>query len=156
MGYFSSCNSYLYDLFYCIHILYFIMYITYHNTRFLYYTSFLFLLSSLLSYFYDAFYSSIVIFLLFLTSVTHWKRPDNNIIKRIDLFIVKVFGFFYFIYSLYKTEFYRVFFTNIGISIVIFYIIEHVLDFFENSQWIIFHMAVHIYASYISILFLFI
>jgi hypothetical protein len=134
------------------------MYITYdyEYTKYLFYTSFLFLLSSFLIFFYDSLLSSIIIFILFLTSVNHWKRPDNNIIKIIDLIIVKLVGFLYLINSFYKDEFYRVLSMNVGISMVIFYVIEHILDFYENNQWIIFHMSVHIYAVYVTILFLFV
>ena len=134
------------------------MYVTYDcdNTKYLVYTSFLFLLSALLSFLYNSFYSSIIIFLLFLTSINHWNRPDNNIIKRIDLFIVKIVGIYFIINSLYKDEVCREFFNSISISIVIFYMIEHILDFYKNNKWIIFHMALHIYASYLFILFLFV
>lgn len=132
------------------------MYVTYDYTNYLFYTSFLFLLSAFLIFLYDSFFSSVIIFILFLSSVTHWKRPDNNIIKNVDLIIVKVVGLLYIIHSFYKDEFYRVFCTNIAITIIIFYIIEHILDFYRNNQWIIFHMAIHIYAAYVFILFLFI
>jgi len=134
------------------------MYITYdyEYTKYLFYTSFLFLLSSFLIFFYDSLLSSIIIFILFLTSVNHWKRPDNNIIKILDLIIVKLVGFLYLINSFYKDEFYRVLSMNVAISMVMFYVIEHILDFYENNQWIIFHMSVHIYAVYVTILFLFV
>jgi hypothetical protein len=132
------------------------MYVTYDDTKYLFYTSFLFLISSCFIFLYDSFISSVIIFILFLSSMNHWKRPDNNMIKRIDLTIVKVVGFLYTIKSFYKDEFYRVLSTNVAISILIFYVIEHILDFYNNNQWIIFHMAVHIYAAYVFILFLFI
>jgi hypothetical protein len=134
------------------------MYITYdyEYTKYLFYTSFLFLLSSFLIFFYDSLLSSIIIFILFLTSVNHWKRPDNKIIKILDLIIVKLVGFLYLINSFYKDEFYRVLSMNVAISMVMFYVIEHILDFYENNQWIIFHMSVHIYAAYVTILFLFV
>jgi hypothetical protein len=132
------------------------MYVTYDDTKYLFYTSFLFLICSFLIFLYDSFLSSIIIFILFLSSINHWKRPDNNIIKRIDMIIVKIIGVLYIINSFYKDEFYRVLTTNIAISILIFYIMEFVLDFYKNHQWIIFHMAMHIYGAYVFILFLFI
>jgi hypothetical protein len=132
------------------------MYVTYDDTKYLFYTSFLFLICSFLIFLYDSFLSSIIIFILFLSSINHWKRPDNNIIKRIDMIIVKIIGVLYIINSFYKDEFYRVLTTNIAISILIFYIMEFVLDFYKNRQWIIFHMAMHIYGAYVFILFLFI
>ena len=132
------------------------MYVTYEDTKFLFYTSFLFLISSFLILLYDSFTTSIMIFLLFLSSISHWKRPDNQVIKILDMIIVKLVGVLYFINSLYKDEFYRVFSTNIAISVLIFYIIEHILDFYRNNQWIIFHMTIHIYAAYLFVLFLFV
>ena len=132
------------------------MYVTYDDTKYLFYTSFLFLICSFLIFLYDSFLSSIIIFILFLSSINHWKRPDNNIIKRIDMIIVKIIGIFYIINSFFKDEFCRVLSTNLAISLLIFYIIEFVLDFYKNNQWIIFHMAIHIYGAYIFILFLFI
>jgi hypothetical protein len=139
-----------------LYIIFYKMYITYDcdYTKYLIYTSFLFLLSAFLNFFYDSLLSSVIIFILFLTSVNHWKRPDNKIIKILDLIIVKLVGFLYFINSFYKDEFYRILVMNIGISMVMFYVIEHILDFYENNQWIIFHMSVHIYAAYVTILFL--
>ena len=130
------------------------MYISYDNTKYLFYTSFLFLLTSILNLFNKEFYYSIFNFLLFLTSVLHWNDPYNIIFKTIDLFIVKVVGFFYLINSFYINEFDREFFTSIALCIIIFYFIEHVLDFYKNYQWIIFHMAIHIYGAYLFILFI--
>jgi len=75
-------------------------------------------------------------------------------VKRIDMIIVKLVGFLYMIKSFYKDEFCRELYTNLVISIVIFYVLEHILDFYQNNQWVIFHMAIHIYAAYIFILFL--
>jgi hypothetical protein len=132
------------------------MYITYDcdYTKYLIYTSFLFLLSAFLNFFYDSLLSSVIIFILFLTSVNHWNIPDNNMFKRLDLIIVKLVGVLYIIKSFYKDEFCRELSTNLAISIVIFYVLEHILDFYQNNQWVIFHMAIHIYAAYIFILFL--
>ena len=134
------------------------MYSTYDSnyTRYLFYTSFLFLLSSIFSYFYNSFYYSIFNFLLFLPSVIHWNDPDNVIFKRIDLFMVKIISLFYLINSFYKNEFDRELLFSLSLSIIIFYFIEHVLDFYKNNQWVIFHMAIHIYATLILILFLFV
>ena len=134
------------------------MYVTYdyNYTRYLFYTSFLFLLSSVLSYFYNSFYSSIIIFILFLTSVLHWNNPDNVILKRVDLIMVKIVCFFYFINSFYKNEFDRQFLSSLALSVIIFYFLEHVLDFYKNSQWVIFHMAIHIYSALLFMLFLFV
>ena len=132
------------------------MYITYDYkyTRYLFYTSFLFLVSSLFSYFYNSFYSTIFNFFLFLTSVFHWNNPDNVFLKRIDLFMVKIIALFYFINSFYKNDFDREFLSSLGLSIIIFYFIEYVLDFYKNNQWVVFHMAIHIYGALIFILFL--
>ena len=134
------------------------MYLTYDytHTHYLFYTSFLFLFSTLFNYFYNAFYSFIFNFLLFLTSIFHWNYPDNDLFKRIDLFMVKIITLFYIINSFYKNEFDREFISSLGLSIIIFYLIEHVLDFYKNNQWVIFHMAIHIYATLLFILFLFI
>ena len=134
------------------------MYVTYDYkyTRFLFYTSFLFLIVSLLSYFYNFFYSSIILFILFLTSSTHWNDPYNTILKRLDLIMVKILGFFYFINSLYKNEFDRQFLSSLTLSIIIFYFLEFILDFYKNNQWIIFHMAIHIYAALLFIMFIFV
>lgn len=132
------------------------MYITYDcaYTKYLIYTSFLFLLSAFLIFLYDSFLSSFIIFILFLTSVNHWKIPDNNIIKRLDLIVVKLVGVLYIIKSFYKDDFSRALSSNLSISIVIFYVLENILDFYRNNQWVIFHMAIHIYAACIFILFL--
>ena len=132
------------------------MYTTYGKAGFLFYTSFLFLITSILSYLYNSIYSSLFNLLLFLSSVTHWNKPEIVILKRIDMFIVKMVGIFYFINSLYKNEFDREFLSSLVLSIIIFYIIEHFLDFYNNNQWVIFHMAIHIYGSFFFILFLFI
>jgi len=132
------------------------IYSSYDNTEYLFYTSFLFLLSSILCYLYNSLYSSIIIFLLFLTSINHWKKAENGIRKRIDLFMVKMTTIFYFIRSFFEDEFKRAFFYSIWLTIIIFYTLEHILDFYENTQWIIFHMAIHIYTAYSFVMILFI
>ena len=132
------------------------MYVTYKYSKYLFYTSFLFLISSFLIFLYDSFTSSVIIFILFLSSVSHWKTPDNTTLKSIDMIIVKIIGFFYIIKSFYTDEYYRALSNNLGISIFIFYMIEYILDFYKNNQWIIFHMAIHIYSAYLFILFLFV
>jgi hypothetical protein len=134
------------------------MYLTYNYnyTRYLFYTSFLFLVSTLFNYFYNYFYSCIFNFLLFLTSILHWNNPNNRFLKRIDLIMVKMITVFYIINTFYKNEFEREFLSNLGLSIIIFYFIEKVLDFYQNSQWVIFHMAIHIYSALLFILFIFI
>jgi len=132
------------------------MYLTYNYnyTRYLFYTSFLFLVSTIFNYFYNSFYSCIFNFLLFLTSIFHWNNPDNPFLKRIDLLMVKMIALFYIINTFYKNEFEREFLSSLGLSIIIFYFIEKVLDFYQNSQWVIFHMSIHIYGSLLFILFL--
>jgi hypothetical protein len=134
------------------------MYLTYNYnyTRYLFYTSFLFLVSTLFNYFYNYFYSCIFNFLLFLTSILHWNNPNNRFLKRIDLIMVKMITLFYIINTFYKNEFEREFLSNLGLSIIIFYFIEKVLDFYQNSQWVIFHISIHIYGSLLFILFIFI
>ena len=167
MGYLSFSNAYLYCIFFNIYLLCFIifkiisikhMYLSYdyNHSYFFFYTSFLFLFSAFLSYFRNFFYSSIIIFLLFLTSISHWKYPNNLIIKRMDLFIVKIVAIFYFINSFYKNEFDRQFLSSLALSIIIFYFLEYLLDFYKNNQWVIFHMAIHIYASLLFMFFLFV
>jgi len=132
------------------------MYLTYNYnyTRYLFYTSFLFLLSTIFNFFYNSFYSCIFNFFLFLTSIIHWNNPENDLFKRVDLLMVKIITIFYVINSFYKNEFEREFLSSLGLSIIIFYFIEKVLDFYKNSQWVIFHMAIHIYAALLFILFL--
>ena len=132
------------------------MYVTYDDTKYLFYTSFLFFICSLLFFLYDFLLSSIIIFILFLSSINHWRNPQYNFHRTIDMIIVIIIGNFYIINSFYKNEFCRVLYINLAISIVIFYILEFVLDFYKNNQWIIFHMAIHIYGTCIFILFLFI
>jgi hypothetical protein len=63
----------------------------------------------------------------------------------------KIVGIFLLITSINFPEFNRVLYECIVITLLIFTIIEHTLWAFDNYQWIIFHLAIHIYAGYFLI-----
>jgi hypothetical protein len=117
-------------------------------SKFLFYSSFSMLLSAIISIIVNDLYVTIYFFLLFLTSINYWRRPEYGLRRNIDLFVVKcgiIIVFYQF--CLLKNEFCRFVFLSLSFCSTIFFIIEHILVYFNSLKWIIFHMTIHLYMS---------
>jgi hypothetical protein len=117
-------------------------------SKFLFYSSFSMLISAIIAIILNDVYVTIYFFILFLSSINYWRRPEYGLRRDIDLFVVKcgVIIVFYQV-CLLKNEFCRFVFLSLSFCSTIFFIIEHILVYYNNLQWIIFHMTIHLYMS---------
>jgi hypothetical protein len=117
-------------------------------SKFLFYSSFSMLISAIIAIIINDIYVTIYFFILFLTSINYWRRPEYGLRRNIDLFVVNC-GIVIVFYQvcLLKNEFCRFVFFSMSICSAVFYIIENILEYNKNLQWIIFHMAIHLYVS---------
>ena len=123
--------------------------IPYKYSKYLFYSSFTMSLTSLIALYFDEGVTSFYYFVLFLTSINFWRKPEYGIRHRMDKTMVYVgLGYtFFVIYMLLNKEFYRIVFINMFLCVLIFDIISHTLCMVHSTKWIVFHMAIHIYAS---------
>ena len=129
----------------------------YTYSRYLYYTSFSIGASSFVSLYYQDYLTFLFMFVLFISSIHFWKSPDYGFIRNMDMFLCKVIAVYFFFNSFYScVEFNRVIGINSMICILLFYFIELILYACRNRQWIVFHMALHIYLSFFVPLYLYI
>lgn len=120
----------------------------YDHTDYLYYTSHLIGLSSLVSYYHADYATFIFMFSLFITSINYWNNPSYGVRRNLDLILSKIINvYFYGITLLFKDEFQHTIFVNILYNVLFIYFIENIYIYYNNGQWIIFHMMIHIYLS---------
>lgn len=93
----------------------------------------------------------IFIFILFITSINFWRNPQYNIRRTVDMTMCKLTALYMFINTIHLHEFNRVLYQCIFLVFIIYNIIENLLWFFNSNQWVIFHMALHIYTFYFTI-----
>ena len=132
--------------------------IPYKYSKYLFYSSFTMSLTSLIALYFDEGITSFYYFILFLTSINFWRKPEYGIRHKMDKTIVYIgLGYtFFVIYMLLNKEFYRIVFINMFLCVLIFDIISRTLCMVNSTKWIIFHMAIHIYASIMGLFIFFI
>lgn len=130
----------------------------YKYSKYLVYSSCLMSLTALVALYYDDDITSIYYFLIFLTSINFWRKPEYGLRHKIDkcmVYLLCIYGL-YNIYLLLNNDFYREMLTYSGICIIVFFILEHILCYFKSTKWIIFHMALHIYVTFTGLFILFV
>ena len=122
--------------------------ISYNYSKFLFFSSFSMLISALIATYMNDKYITIYFFLLFLSSINHWRKPEYGLRRNIDLLLVNV-GIIALLSQicLLKNEFCRHVYACLAFCCLIFYIIENILVYMLNVKWIIFHMSIHMYVS---------
>jgi hypothetical protein len=122
-------------------------------SKFLFYSSFMIGISSGIVYYMKERILTLILFLLFLTSINFWRKPEYGLRRNIDIFLCWfVISYFITVEFLFLPEFNRVMCFSTGISILVFHIIEHILCSFKSLKWIIFHILMHIYASFFPVI----
>jgi len=117
-------------------------------SKFLFYSSFSMLISAIIAIIVNDVYVTIYFFILFLTSINYWRRPEYGLRRNIDMFVVKCgIIIIFYQFCLLKNEFCRFMFLSLTLCSAIFFILEHVLVYFNSLKWIIFHMTIHLYIS---------
>jgi hypothetical protein len=122
--------------------------IPYKYSKYLFYSSFLMLLSFIFALYFNEGYVSIYFFLLFLTSINFWRKPEYGLRRNLDKMLV-YFGVIYTLFYIYllSGSFYKIMFLNMFICVLVFHITEYILCYFNSTKWIIFHMTMHLYVS---------
>ena len=64
--------------------------ISYNYSKFLFFSSFSMLISALIAIYMNDKYITIYFFLLFLSSINYWRKPEYGFRRNIDLLIVNV------------------------------------------------------------------
>ena len=123
----------------------------YEYSRYLFYSSFLIGASSIVCILYQDYLSFVIMFMMFLSSIHFWYRPDYGIGRNIDMFLCKcIVVYFYGNMLCYYDEYCLVFFINSFLSVLFFYATELLLYYLKNKKWIVFHMAIHFYLSFFT------
>ena len=121
----------------------------YEYSKYLFYSSFFMGASSFVCLSYKDYSSFLVMFVLFLSSIHYWSDTVDGIGRQLDLYMCRIFGLYFYFYSLaYKDEFSRHIYTFGMCHVIFLFFMEHVLYYDNNPKWIIFHMGVHFYSVF--------
>ena len=122
--------------------------LSYEYSKFLFYSSFSMLIATIISCIMNDIYITSYFLVIFITSINYWRQPEYGLRRDIDMFMVK-FGFGALLWQLFllKSEFSRYCLVSFMICGLFFYLIEHILVYMKSVKWIVFHMAIHMYAS---------
>lgn len=123
----------------------------YNYSKYLYYTSFFIGVSSFVCLYYGDYMTFLFMFILFLSSIKFWRKPDYGFVRNLDMFICKCITCYFFLNAcLYQDEISRNMSIISLLNGIIFYICELICCFFKSTKWIIFHMALHIHLSVLT------
>lgn len=123
----------------------------YEHVVYIYYTSYLIGVSSVICLYYGDVPTFFMMFALFLTSIHFWYNPSYGIGRDVDLFLSKfIVVYFYGISVLYHNEYCRDVFVYIVYQVGFLYFVEHILIYFQNPQWIVLHMMIHIHLAFFT------
>jgi hypothetical protein len=118
----------------------------YSYSKFLLYSSCTIGISAVIAYIMNDLYVTVYLLLLFLTSINYWRKPEYGLRRNIDLTAVSIGGVYALLnIFLLKDEFHRVGLLIILFCTIVFFILEHILSYFDSPKWIVIHMALHIY-----------
>lgn len=117
---------------------------------FLFTTTFIFISGVILFYNKD-YITAFLVFSLVFTSINFWRNPRYDIRRSIDMTMCNILGIFLLLVSVCFEEFNRVLYDCVVIVLHVFTLIENILWAFDNNQWVIFHLAIHIYTAYFLI-----
>jgi len=125
--------------------------IPYVYSKYLFYSSFSIGASSLVSIYFKDYVTFLFLFMLFLTSINYWYKPDYGLRRDIDMYLCKVINVYFYVTTLrVYSEYSNVFFVNAFYHIMFLYFIEHILYRFKNKKWIVFHMAMHLHLAVLT------
>ena len=123
----------------------------YSYSKYLYYTSFLIGASSLVSLYYGDYTTCLFMFILFLSSIKFWRKPDYGFVRNVDMFICKCITVYFFLNAcIYQDEISRGMIVISILNGIIFYLCELICYFVKSTKWIIFHMGLHIHLSFVT------
>ena len=118
----------------------------FEETKYLCMSSLFIGISSIVLFHFKKYVISFLMFVLCLTSINHWRRYEyGGWRQQLDLAWVNVSGLYGMIDTLYYgNEFQRYLCFSMIYCVWIFYKISKT----SFSQWIVFHMSIHIYVAF--------
>lgn len=123
-----------------------------HGSRILFYSSFFFLIASIVSYTFHDVLSSLFFMALFMTSINHWRYPCYGMSRLLDIACCVLLGLYmYLVFLLQYGPFHVVFFEACLVAILFVFLLEWVLYLADHPFWIVLHLIIHTYASYFLI-----
>ena len=125
--------------------------IPYVYSKYLFYSSFSIGVSSLVSIYFKDYVTFLFLFMLFLTSINYWYKPDYGMSRDIDMYLCKVINVYFYVTTLsIYSEYHNLCFLNAFYHIMFLYFMEHILYRFKNKKWIVFHMSIHFYLAVLT------
>ena len=122
--------------------------LVYDYSKYLFYSSFSIGISSVVSIYYRDYVTFLFMFMLFLTSINYWYKPDYGLRRNIDMFLCKVINVYFYITTLsVYDEYCNVIFVYGLYHVMFLYLLEHLYYYYNNKQWIIIHMAIHVHLA---------
>ncbi len=118
--------------------------LSYEYSKYLYYSSFLIGASSFVSLYYKDYVTFLFMFMLWLTSINYWYKPDFGIRRDIDMYLCKIVNFYFFAMTLsVYEEYHNQVFINLFYNAFFLFLIELLFYHYKKKQWIVLHMALH-------------
>jgi hypothetical protein len=118
-------------------------------SKYLFYSSFFIGISSMVSLLFNDYTTSFMMFLLFIASIQFWYKPDYGFRRNIDLLLSRTIGFYYLLTIVYdQKEIYYTIYLYSFYNILFLYLLEMILVYLHNPQWIVLHMAMHLQLSF--------
>jgi hypothetical protein len=119
------------------------------SAQVLYYSSFLFLIASIVAFSFQDVLSSLFFLALFMTSINHWRYPCYGYSRILDIACcMLLIVYMYLLFLLNYSPFHLVFFEVILTTILFVFLLEWVLYLAQHPFWIVLHLIIHTYASY--------
>jgi hypothetical protein len=121
----------------------------YKYSKYLFYSSFLIGISSFVSLYYQDILTFLFLFIMFLSSIRFWYKPEYGWIRDIDMCLCKIISLYFFGVTLYfYGEYYQTVYLIAVYELLFLYACELICYAYESKKWIIYHMAIHIYLSF--------
>jgi hypothetical protein len=125
--------------------------LVYDYSKYLFYSSFSIGASSIVSAYYKDYVTFLFMFMLYLTSINYWYKPDYGLRRDIDMFLCKVINIYFYLTTLSAyDEYCNVIFVNALYNVLFLYAVEHIFCHLKNKKWIILHMAIHLQLSFFT------
>lgn len=125
--------------------------LSYEYSKYLFYSSFLLGISSVISLYYKDILTFLFMFILFISSICFWYRPTYGLIRNIDRSLCKIITIYFLVITIYfYDEYSQAVYINSFYCGIYFYIIELICYAYKSKKWIIFHMAIHFYVSLLT------
>ena len=119
------------------------------HTKYLFYSSFLIGISSLVCFYYKDYPTFFLMSLLFLTSIHHWNNPSYGWKRTLDMVVCKVLALYLYGTTLiFYDEFYHYVYLGGFYSSIFFFFLANRSFRLKSDKWIVFQMMIHFYTFF--------